>query len=157
LTVEASDETSEVHIRKETVRERRWRSFKHRMNENQTVAQMKSRTWMTNVPSGTCPGLGALLPRPRPLTHPVPAMPWPSTDAMAWVHGLGSLTWHAGGPHSPGGATRRDGSRGTAHVQCQRGGGRGWPRGHGGVSGYRKKPEGKENSHEVEHVLPDRR
>jgi hypothetical protein len=45
---------------------------------------------MTNVPSKT---------------HPVPShpMPWPSTDAIAWVHGLNSLAWRGGG------ATRRAG------------------------------------------------
>jgi hypothetical protein len=40
---------------------------------------------------------------------------------MAWVHGLGGLVWHDGGPHMPGGATRCDGSWKMARARCQRG------------------------------------
>jgi hypothetical protein len=34
LTAEAPDETSDGRVRKEMARERRWRSFKRRLNEN---------------------------------------------------------------------------------------------------------------------------
>jgi hypothetical protein len=112
LTTEALDKTFEVRVQKETTREKKWRSFKRLMNENQTVVWMKNRAWMTTVPSGTRPGPGALLPEPRPLTRPTHPMPWASADVMAWVHGLGGLAWCGGGPYSASGAARRDGSRG---------------------------------------------
>jgi hypothetical protein len=157
LTTKAPDEMSEVHVRKETARERRWMSFKCWMNENRIVAQMKSKARMTNVPPETRPGPGALLPGPLPLTNPDHPMPWPSADAMVWVHGLGGLVWRGGGPYSLSGAVRSDRSRGTARTWCQRGGGGGWPRGQGRAGRYRKKPMRKEISREVGHISPDGR
>ena len=91
-------------------------------------AQIENKARMTNVPSRTRPGPGALLSELRSLTRPVLAMPWPSANAMAWVHGLDGLTWRNGGPYLPNEVARHNGSRGTAHSRCQCG--KGWRGGH---------------------------
>jgi hypothetical protein len=82
---------------------------------------------------------------PGPVPSPVPAhpMPWASADAMAWVHGLGGLAWHCGGPHSASQTARRDGSRGTARARCQHGGEVAAGAGRGGR--FQKETGGKKN------------
>jgi hypothetical protein len=86
LTAEAVDETFEVHVRKKTARERRWRSFKRPMNENRTVAQMKNRARMTNVPSGTRPDPGC---PPTRAMFPHPSRP-PHAMGIRECHGMGA-------------------------------------------------------------------
>jgi hypothetical protein len=114
-TAKAPDEASDVRVRKETAQERRWRSIKHQMNENQTVADGRQHTDDTSPFRDTSrPGFSlawATFPYSSRPDHAMP-MPWSSTGRMAWMHGLASLAGRGRGPHTTARAAKHNVSRG---------------------------------------------